>query len=436
MKTRTQKILILSVIFLSMFILNMITPLIMDDFNYTFGLDGRINSLLDIINYQSWFYSNWGGRNVAHTIAQFFLMNDKLLFNFLNAIVYTVLIYLIYRIIRGKNEEHPIYLLGIHFVLWFFSPVFGQSFIWLTGSCNYLWTTTIILIFINLFIDFHNNDKKYSILKIALFGFLGILAGWTNENAGASLVFMGIAYLIVEKFVSHKKINKIIVTGIIGTIIGFVIMILAPGNYARSTYYPNEEFFLFSWIKNAISITQTGINYFYLLIVAIVIIISIYVYHKQKIDKIIYFFLFGIVVGTYSMIVSPTFPERSWTIVLIYIVIIFGNLLSSLKEKSRLKIFIIVDAIIISSFLFINSYLLASKDSYHFYNIWQERIEEIEQGKKKEIEDYEFEPFYTTRKQSASFGLGDIFEGKDDPNNMCYARYFNVKSIKAKTSEK
>ena len=110
--------------------------------------------------------------------------------------------------------------------------------------------------------------------------------------------------------------------------------------------------------------------------------------------------------------------------------------MSSLKEKSRLKKFIIVDAIIISSFLFINSYLLASEDSYHFYNIWQERIEEIEQGKKKEIEDYEFEPFYTTRKQSASFGLGDIFEGKDDPNNRCYARYFNVKSIKAKTSEK
>ena len=77
MKTRTQKILILSIIFLSMFILNMITPLIMDDFNYTFGLNGRINSLLDNINYQSWYYSKWGGRNVAHTIEQFFLMKNK-----------------------------------------------------------------------------------------------------------------------------------------------------------------------------------------------------------------------------------------------------------------------------------------------------------------------------------------------------------------------
>lgn len=436
MKTRTQKILILSIIFLSMFILNMITPLIMDDFNYTFGLNGRINSLLDIINYQSWFYSNWGGRNVAHTIAQFFLMNNKLLFNFLNAIVYTVLIYLIYRIIRGKNEEHPIYLLGIHFALWFFSPAFGQSFIWLTGSCNYLWTTVIIVIFINIFTDIYNKDKKYSLLKTILFGLLGVLAGWTNENTGASLIFMGIVYLIVEKFVKHQKINKTTLIGIIGVIIGFTVMILAPGNYVRSTHYPEGSYFLIEWIKRAISITQTGIDYFYLLIIAIIILMSIYLYHKQKFDKIVFLFLFGTIVGSYSMIMSPTFPERSWTIVIIYLVIICGNLLYNIKLKSKIKKMIIADAIIIVSFLFINNYILVVEDSYNFYSTWQNRIEEIEKGKKKGIKEYKFEPFYTTKKQSASFGLGDIFEGKDDTNNMTYARFFNVKSIEAKIPEK
>lgn len=427
-----QKIIILSIIFISMIALNMITPLIMDDFNYTYGLDGRINSLKDIFGYQLWFYFNWGGRNIAHFLAQLFLMNNKMVFNIFNAGIYTVMVYLIYSIIKGNKKDKPSYLILIHLALWFLMPSFGQSFIWLTGSCNYLWTTTIILLFLNIFIKICNQQEKYNIIQIILFGVLGILAGWTNENSGASLVFILLAYIIFTKFVHKQKIQKIELTGIIGVILGFIIMIIAPGNFERATAYTDNSPFIVKLLKRFIDITETTSDFLIIPIIIITILLSIYIFNKQKIDKKVYVFIFGTVIAIYSMIVSPTFPERSWTIMIVYMIITCGILLYDLKLNHKVKKFIIMDSIIILSVFFVNSYILVFKDSYNFYNVWQGRIDIIEQGKKKGIYEYEFQPAYTTRKQSASYGLGDLYLDKDDANNKTYARYFGIKSIKAK----
>ena len=121
MKSKTKTLIILSGIFLSMLILNLITPLIMDDFSYAFGTTGRVQNLKDIFDFQIWYYLHWGGRNVAHTLAQFFLMNNKLLFNIMNSAIYTLLIYLTasfapsvsaIKVIR-KSSFQPIMVLSV-----------------------------------------------------------------------------------------------------------------------------------------------------------------------------------------------------------------------------------------------------------------------------------------------------------------------------------
>ena len=80
-----------------MLILNFLTPLLADDYSYSLNLsEKRISSIIDIFDYQVWHYFNWGGRTVAHTLAQIFLVFPKAVFNILNSFIYTVLIYLIY----------------------------------------------------------------------------------------------------------------------------------------------------------------------------------------------------------------------------------------------------------------------------------------------------------------------------------------------------
>ena len=51
---------------------------------------------------------------------------------------------------RTEVKNKFLYLILIYFILWFNTPAYGQSFIWLTGSANYLWTSVIALLYIIL----------------------------------------------------------------------------------------------------------------------------------------------------------------------------------------------------------------------------------------------------------------------------------------------
>ena len=92
LKVNKQEFIIIFIIFFLMLLLNLITPMIMDDFYYSYGLNGRISSFKEILDFQVWHYLYWGGRTIAHTLVQFFLMSHKIIFDFFNSfIVYPVL---------------------------------------------------------------------------------------------------------------------------------------------------------------------------------------------------------------------------------------------------------------------------------------------------------------------------------------------------------
>ena len=83
---KNQKKIFLVLIFASMLILNFLTPLLADDYSYGLNLnEKRIASIMDIFDYQVWHYFNWGGRTVAHTLAQILLVFPKAVFNILNS---------------------------------------------------------------------------------------------------------------------------------------------------------------------------------------------------------------------------------------------------------------------------------------------------------------------------------------------------------------
>ena len=201
-------------IFLMMLVLNLLTPLIADDYSYSFvhGSGQRVKNLLDVIISQADHYMTWGGRSIAHGIAQIFLMMPKVVFSICNSIVYTIVIYLIYKITTDK-EDKPLVLVLIHFLLYFCLPVFGQNCIWLIGSCNYLWTTMFILMLILLY----KRDRKDSILNIILLFLMGLLAGWSNENSSFGLIIILTIILIINR-INKEKISKWKISGLLGVI--------------------------------------------------------------------------------------------------------------------------------------------------------------------------------------------------------------------------
>lgn len=105
-KKLRESIIILILIFFLFLILNILTPIIADDFGYALNLDkNHLRGIKDIINFQIVHYNAWGGRSVAHTIAQFFLMLPKWIFNIFNSLCFTCLIYFIYSISKNKKRK-------------------------------------------------------------------------------------------------------------------------------------------------------------------------------------------------------------------------------------------------------------------------------------------------------------------------------------------
>ena len=332
--------------------------------------------------------------------------------------------------IRGDREDKPLFLLLIHLGLWFILPVFGQTCLWLIGACNYLWTTVLILWFLWIY---RKNKQDPSIIKLIGIFLLGVLAGWTNENTSAGLLVILLSYIIMSKIWNKKeKISKLRIVAFLGALIGFAFMILAPGNFTRATEVQDNTFILFKIIKRAVEMTITAENYLLPLIILIVIAMSIKVYYKKKIENDSYIFIIGSGATIYSMVLSPVFPERSWTGVIVFLLIASGILLYDLDKLNKIYKYIIVDFCIVLSVMYISEYISTGIDINNLRNTWEYREQYIEKQKEKENTEIKLSPYYTGNNHNPTYGLFDIVEDKDIWPNNDLADYFNVKSIEAK----
>lgn len=422
-------IVMFSAIFIFMFVLNFLTPLIADDFSYSFGADGRIKNLYDIYNKQVDHYFTWGGRTVAHTVAQIFLLFPKIIFSIANTFAYVLLIYLIYRVARGKSEDKPILVIAINLLLWFVLPVFGQTCLWLIGSCNYLWTTDIILIFMLKYME--NKPTKRKILSMVLMFLLGIIAGWTNENTAVGAIFIVVASLFFMKK-SKVKLEKWHISGAIGIVIGFILLIAAPGNYARNELFVDNTSVIVKWIYRAVNYSISFVDILKPLILFTIILVTINIYYKKKIEKNVIVYLIAAVLTVYSMVLSPTFPERAWFGVIIYAIIADMYLLYNVDKLNKVYTYIIADVVLVFLTLYCSQYLNTVLGIKELKSTWNSRINYIESEKANNNFNVKVERYVTLDKHNPNYKLEDIAADEGTWPNNDIAKYFGIQGISSK----
>jgi len=417
--------------------LNIYTPLIADDFSYSIG----VNSIGDIFISQFNHYFNWGGRSVAHFFAQFWLLVGKPIFNIANAFIYGFFIFLVkFHIIGSFKKFNPLLFLLINISFWLFVPLWGQNFLWLTGSCNYLWTSTIILFFLAPFrVKYDNPNFKLCIPLSILFMFIGVLSGWSNENSGAAVLFFLIIYFLY-KISNKNKLSLFEILGAIGFLIGFLLLIAAPGNYVRAEFIKQSNIdlantpFLLILIKRFLNITSILYDNNGILLIGISIFLGfdLVYYKKQKLHLFSYLYAFSAIAGAYSMLLSPSFPLRAFFIITVFSIILLGNLLFQIELKipdivKRYFSIIIILIIIHLSF----SFITATKGVMGVYFRWYDRIEYINQEKEKGVLDIEVKIIPTHNKKTALYDLSDVTADKEDWPNTSIATYFGISSIKS-----
>ena len=436
-------LLICIVTFFMIYKLNKVTWFTGDDYRYHYIYEDymptddvqRIQSFTDIIKSMKNHYYMWGGRITAHTLVQLFLMYDKALFNIANSIMFVLLALLIYLHCNTFKKMKCSLLLGIVMLLWFSIPVFGQTVLWVSGSFNYLWCTSIILAFLLPYRLYAEKSKstKDDVISIGLMFLFGIISGCTNENTGGAMILLQILFIVYYKL-SKKIIPKWGISGLLGSIIGFIFLVIAPGNYVRSE--KSTLGLIYMLIRN-LKIIMVNSYYYILNLILILIILSIILinFNRSSSEKFKNFIipLMYVISGFASigaLILSPKMPERTWFGAVIFIIISIGYLYCKLDFNNIILSQILITCILIFGIKVFMQYKVAYIDILTTNTQVVEQIKVIEKEKKlgnKEISVKNISKPEST--YNAFWGCPYLNGDKESWFNRWMAKYYGVDFI-------
>lgn len=322
-------------IFLLLFLCNSLSMYVADDFQYmySFATNERITHFSQIFPSMVVHTQQMNGRFISHFLAQLFLMLPKFIFNVTNSFFFTMLVFIIYKLAKIKQENNFL-LIGIFASVWLFVPEFGQVVLWLDGACNYLWSVFFNLLYIIPFVLLFNGGvrQKNKILKVFYFIF-SFIVGSLSENTSSAFIFMAVLLLIAAKYIKRRKISPYYVLCVIAACIGYLFLIFAPSMSDKST-----TFSLYNLRKNFVSsIYMLQLNRS--LLVSFVVFLVLSYTHKIDRDRIVLSIIFfcGALFANFIMITALYYPERRLICTVLLLIVSDSILASALFEVKGWK---------------------------------------------------------------------------------------------------
>lgn len=442
--------LMIVIIFLLMYILNNKTLFVSDDYTYHFIFNGRtptadtkfITNPIDIIYSMINHWNLWGGRVSVHFLLQLVLSYGFVFFNIVNSIMFVLIGILIYKhIVPANNKEInlPIYIF-IYAMLFLFVPQPASTIMWKSGAANYLWSCVLILC-MTLVYKRHYEDEnlikdntKNSIL-LFLYGFV---VGCANENTGCALIIMQIIFAFVYKY-KYKKIPKWVYTSLISTIISYIILVIAPGNYIRADImYEKVDFSIIGLFGKALTLTKLTVDYLKIPVI-FAVISSVTIFNGKEKFKVMIekyglqiIYLIFVLISIYSLLASPAFPERCWFFAFIFLLIICGLNINYADLKNTFVIKALTSFLIIISIFGLSEY----GSEYYFidqsYKELTEQLNSIVEQRDHGIKDVEVHQIYNHKGKYNAFAENGYLSANPKAwFNQWMAKYYNVNSITA-----
>lgn len=425
----------MTAVFLLILLLNCLTVKTSDDLGYSIH-----SGLADLFHREYIQYMTWTGRTVAHLLARTFLSMPKAVFNLCNSFVFVLHAWLISFHACGHKEAitPQRYLLAV-MGLFLFAPVFGQTVLWETGSCNYLWTATIILIFLYFFRQYGEDGTSHRSSFTAGMFFLGVAAGWTNENTGGAGILMAL-FLLIDSCRKGRRMTSWMISGLIGALTGFMAMILAPGNAVRAADFVNEggrAYVLVHDLFNALNVLGSFRG-----LLALMLGFGAFaaVAWKKKEELILpsaYVFCGAAAVAAIILSPVPVEFDRSMFGAAVFVLIGTLSVMHAAKKSADLgKELRACTGIlcVCSLFAFARAVIDLSYTRYQ-YNVRENWVSSQKAlGNRNPVVPEINSEFFTT--YNAMYGLNDLLESKDFVNNRNYALTHGIDSVTSTTVDK
>lgn len=357
-------------IFVLLLIINSLTIWAADDYAFynNVWLGESKFSFLRIYERTTAFYFAWTGRYLSTFINYIFLYFPKPIFNVVNSLIYTGLIYLIYKMVKKDDKkttdkENALLVTTIFGLTWVLVPSVGQVMFWQIGAVIYLWMYFLLALLVTYYIRLLRKQKtlKDNIINIILITILGLAAGngfETNSLVLLMFIFLSIFYI---RFIKKEKLPKVAIFGFIASLIGFFTNFFSPGNSVRMGSMGTEGglitklfYGLGPWFYNGILRSKMFITITLLLVIYIMYIIS----KKKKIDTKLSILIasatlfIGGFIMTIANLLPPNVPEfldwfythpRNWLFIvvmlfmllLVMVIVFIKNRKDILKETNH-----------------------------------------------------------------------------------------------------
>ncbi len=213
-----------------MLLLNMLTPMVCDDYRYcfSFATGQRIGGVWEIIPSLVRHGQVLNARYAPHFFAHLFNLMPLAVFDVINTGMFLLLLVGICRLAQPRFRPEPALLAGVFGALLLLPPAFGQNMLWLSGACNYLWPATLLVWLLRPFmlqVTGHGQKMKPAALLLMAAG--GLLFGNCSENfSAAGLMVMGLC--ILWQLASRRKAPLWMWLTLLAAAAGWLLLVLSP----------------------------------------------------------------------------------------------------------------------------------------------------------------------------------------------------------------
>lgn len=412
-----------------MYNLNYLTTFRGDDFNYHYSFaDGtRISSLLDVFKSQVAHYKVMNGRIPAHFLMQTFTIFGKPVFNIMNTIVYLFFIGLVMYMINRSWKINGLSFFMLFIVMWYYTPAYGQTVLWMDGAFNYLWTAVIVLFALLPF----RNPKMYDYkINQFIFPLIGLIAGWSSETISAGLVFFQFWFILYWIYTKRSNVVPYIIT-MFASFAGYCLMMFSPAQMNRLDSVSGGEINI---LKNIYEFIIYMSAKYYIEIILFILLLTISILLKRDKEKnylAILFFATAILssltlvaVGILSVNSRAFFGVN--TMIIISLSILIKNIFS--EYLSQFNKMILVYAIVFIP-LFATSYRATYVDMKRTSQEFYKREELISELKAKGEKELDLNAITSTRDHNPYYLTPDLSPNPNHWQNVTKSKYYGVEKI-------
>ena len=411
-----------------MLMLNRLTPMLVDDYRYCFSFvkgRPRMVSLSQLIPSMQAHYQSMNGRVITHGIVQLILMKcPAAMFDLINAGMFVLLCWLIYDLTwrMGTRETNAFFYLVVAASVWAFTPAFGEVFLWLDGSCNYLWPAALLLLYLRPVIK--GTFRQFSVGSRIVYTAAGIVMGGLSETV--SMAAMGWLFFrfLYDRLIEKKDLWIWYLFPIATMAPSYLFMIFSPGTRKNK---------LNSDLGFAGRFVSVYMQYAKMLACLIVVwvMLAVCVCYLRKTGELFFksciFVLLSLGMN-FMHCFTNSYPHRGMIGVTVFLMIADGLLLTLLWDTPyRLAVLLIsVGSVLYAAYLFVPGVYDIGK-TYKAMRQNEQILENaVETGEKK----VSIPDIHPETKYSSIYDLKyiDTQKEKNWPNNSI-AQYYGLKSV-------